>query len=488
MAVFVAACIVCSSWAAQAARIDRAVIYDDQAVISFTQAIKGTLDIEAPACVVAGSLVVRPLDGARVESASLTPARVESGAARSLREELAVVQTALSLKKRELTSTDRQIDTIFQVLASKDANPGDTRRLLEVLGFVDERVRALNKKAVETQSAIAELETRAKDLKERLASLGDGPGWVIRITGSGRVNVSYAVLQATFKPEYRIHALPDSSSLSIDYLATISQATGMDWEVGELLVATGRPSHGIHAPEPVPWHVGSAKRVFGKASAEAQDISPLTAPAPAGALTPDTEPTTVTTVIGVAKDVRLPGDGTPVTAAVAGIRLDAAFTAIVVPRLDQRAYLRGETTLAGAIPVVEGPYAAFVDGVYAGSGMMGRFAPGQKMTVDFGVQEGILVRRTEEKAFHERTITGKDRTTYAYTIEVENRRGSAVHAVVMDQIPVSDDESVEVRLTAATPKAEPDHNGFLRWDTTVEPGRRRTFSFEFSVTGARLTP
>lgn len=463
--------------------IDRAVIYDDQAVITFSSRIDGFLSFDAPGEIIPESLLVRPREGGRVESVSMEPARTESGAAGALREELGRAQTDLALKRRELAYLDRQIDTIFQSLVSRDRPASSRQQLAEILGFMDERVPALNRKAVETLSAITGLETRVKDLQARLASLGDRPGLLVRVKGSGRADVTYAVKPAAFRPEYRIHAWPDSSTIVIDCLATLSQTTGMDWDIRELWVATGRPGHGIHAPELVPWFVGQRQRVLDKASAVMMEAVPMVSAAPENDTIPEVRPTGTTTILGAARNVKLPGDGTPATVRLASIRQEAAFSSVTVPKHSERAYLRARTTLAGDVPLVEGRYSSFVDGVYTGSAELSRYTPGQEMAVDLGEQEGILVRRTKKKAFHEKTITGKDRTTYAYEIAVENKRSGTIRIAVKDQIPVSRDESVEVRLIETNPRTLPDENGFLSWETDLDPNERRTFEFRFSVTG-----
>ncbi|HWR68393.1 MAG TPA: DUF4139 domain-containing protein, partial [Desulfomonilia bacterium] len=124
----------------------------------------------------------------------------------------------------------------------------------------------------------------------------------------------------------------------------------------------------------------------------------------------------------------------------------------------------------------------------SGKGTLGRTEPGQKITVDLGVDEGILVKRKETRAFHEKTITGKDRTTYTYEITVENTRKRTASIIVKDQIPLSRDEEIEVKLTKTSPEVKPDQDGVLSWSIDLGPREKKLVSFSFSITGAMPMP
>ena len=88
-----------------------------------------------------------------------------------------------------------------------------------------------------------------------------------------------------------------------------------------------------------------------------------------------------------------------------------------------------------------------------------------------------------EKAFHERTLTGRDRTTYTCTMTVKNTRKTPARVTLKDQIPLSRDEAVRVDLVETSPKAVPDRDGILAWDLDLKPGAEAKVVLSFSVTG-----
>jgi hypothetical protein len=105
------------------------------------------------------------------------------------------------------------------------------------------------------------------------------------------------------------------------------------------------------------------------------------------------------------------------------------------------------------------------------------------ITLDLGIDEGIKAKRKELKVFHEKTLTGKDRTTYAYVITIENTRNIQSKVIVKDQIPISQDEGITVDLIKADPQAKPDQEGILVWTIDLGPRKKEQAEFSFSVTG-----
>jgi uncharacterized protein (TIGR02231 family) len=209
--------------------------------------------------------------------------------------------------------------------------------------------------------------------------------------------------------------------------------------------------------------------------------APLEAQAPV-------EATSTSFLFGAARDAQVPGDGTPRTGLLGRQSHKAAFTLVAVPKYSPRAYLRAEVQLQGDAPLVPGAYSSLVDGVFSGTGAMERANPGEKITLDLGVDEGIRVERKETTAFHEKTLTGRDRTTYAYDITLENTRSGTASITVKDQVPVSRDEDIEVKLIGTSPEAKPDPDGMLEWSLNLGPREKRTVTFSFSVTGMAQRP
>ncbi len=384
---------------------------------------------------------------------------------------------------------EKQIEIIYEAAGAKGkATSFEKTRLAEALGFIDNRVTGLNTRLVELSGKAEKIEIEIKDLQDQLNSVSRNPGYKIDIVADGTVEISYVIKGASWRPEYRVFAAPDASQLILEVSALIAQSSGLDWDIKEMLVSTGRPSFGIQAPQIQPWYLYKAPKRQAKIMAESNDMAPTEATVPMQENEAPVEGTATSYLIGAAKNINLPGDGTPATVLLAKQTLNADFSLVSVPKYSQFAYLRADCALKGDAPLVPGAYSSFVDGVFSGRGNLERSEPGQKTSIDLGVDEGIKIERKEVQAFHETTLSGKDRVTYSYEITIENTRNKNTRITIKDQVPVSRDEGIDVKLIKTSPEVKPDQDGILTWIIELSPRKKEKMEFSFSITGTLLRP
>ena len=473
----------------QCMEIKKVILYDDQAFVSFDREISGHLSIDTPSEIVPDSLIVIPIGGGSVRSVSVEPLRTMSGKVKDLQDTLAKKLSTLAMFKRDQGMLEKQIDIIYDAAGSKGkVTSFEKARLTDVLGFIESRVTGLNNRIVELTRKEEKLEIEIKDLQNQLQKVSRNPGYKIDITGNGQVEISYAIKAASWRPEYRVYASPGASQLVLETSVLARQTSGMDWDIKEMIVSTGRPSFGIQAPELQPWYLYKAKRRGAKLKAESNDMAPLASAVPMQEEETKVETTATSYLIGAAKNIHLPGDGTPAMVKIAKLLLDADFTLVSMPKYCQSAFLRADCTLKGDAPLAPGTYTSFVDNAFSGRGEMKRFDPGQKISLDLGVDEGMKIERKETQAFHDKTLGNKDRVTYSYEITIENTRNQKALVTIKDQIPLSQDKTINVDLIKTNPEVKPDQDGTLTWAFDLEPHQKNKAVFSFSIIGNHYSP
>lgn len=467
----------------------RAVLYQDMAYLTTEKTpADRKVTIDAPAELIRDSVRVVPSKGGTVKSLSIEPKRFTSGRAKQLKDLLAEKKAGLEARKRLQKTLEREIDLIFDAAGNKDKEAAFSRaRMSDALSFIDARVNSLNQKHIALAKEIEDLSIEVKDLEDQLGEISRKQGYEItaELDADRPVLVSFAVRSGSWRPEYTVYANTAKGEMRIETNALIRQATGSDWEVEELSVATGRPSFGIQAPMLSPWYIGLPR--YGRDALKAKVMAEaMSAPAESEAMDQDFEPevkaTAASYIIGAAGSVSLPGDGTQKSVTIQRKTLQAQMDRLTAPRADSSVFLRGESTWNGNAPILAGAYSAFLDGEFMGKGSFKETQPGEKITIDLGRDEGIKVER-KEKIFHENTLTGKDKTTYAYTVIMKNTRNTPVRITLKDQIPISQDESITVGLIEASPKAAPDENGILTWTLDFSPREEKTVTFSYSIKG-----
>ena len=110
--------------------------------------------------------------------------------------------------------------------------------------------------------------------------------------------------------------------------------------------------------------------------------------------------------------------------------------------------------------------------------------PGEKFDLALGADEGISVKHQRIKKFADETgVFSKDnRITYEYLITIQNNKRTTERVIVTDQVPVSRNEKIVVKVSAPAEKEmKPDAEGKLKWTLDLKPGEKRELTVKFTV-------
>ena len=79
------------------------------------------------------------------------------------------------------------------------------------------------------------------------------------------------------------------------------------------------------------------------------------------------------------------------------------------------------------------------------------------------------------------TNSGK-RITYEYLLTVQNNKRTAERVIVADQVPISRNEKVVVKLLSPDARdVKPSDEGTLKWSLDLKPGEKRELTVKFSI-------
>ncbi len=154
------------------------------------------------------------------------------------------------------------------------------------------------------------------------------------------------------------------------------------------------------------------------------------------------------------------------------------------PALDTTAYVKAKVKNGSDRPWLRGPTNIFVGGEFVGQGEIQTTGPGGEIGFPLGADENVRLIRTVVPATKREGFFSKDDvTTYATEIQIGNYKKQPITIEVVDQIPKTNHEDVEVKLLSTTPAslAEPDADGVMRWRLTVPPGQTKTIRFSYTI-------
>jgi uncharacterized protein (TIGR02231 family) len=293
------------------------------------------------------------------------------------------------------------------------------------------------------------------------------------------LEVSYLVPSASWSPLWDARLDGDSPRVELALYGQVSQSTGEDWRDVKLTVSTLQPARGIYVPELQP-HYLDKQRVY-PASAPPARMSRMKALA--GVARDEdamAEPTAEAHSSGEGKAEALSlerpaaemnaqllsasftsprresvdGVGKARKAFLATFPLQAELSRTVAPRLQEQAFLTTRAVNENGAPLLAGQASIFLGEEFMGRTQLSTTPVGGEIKLAFGADDRIKVERKVIERKHETAgILSKDEV-YRYRIRttVKNLYPKAVSVTVLDQVPVSRDEVIEVKLLDGTTK------------------------------------
>ncbi len=380
------------------------------------------------------------------------------------------------------------------------AKKPDTAAWKAALDLSRARIEDADRKARDARTARREVERKlavAQRRRDELAAAAPPRTLDVevmaRCAGDGaRVELSYLVPGATWRPVYEARAADSRKEVRLTVLAELVQSTGETWTDVELALSTARSRRDSRPPERQPLRVaayeeGPRTKVLVHGSQDVRHLeggrSDGAPPADPDALEADDQGLSVQLAVPGRADV--PGDGRPVRLAVETLALPATFRLMSVPRLVPHVLEEGKAANRARYPLLEGPVELFVGGSYVGTATLPRTPQGEAFELGFGVVEAVSLKRTvlEERKKDPGTFSSTRKLLYGYRIEVENHGDRPVELALVEQLPVAELDDVEVKIEAGTtPGYEHEKaDGLLTWKVTLPPRTPRMVELKFTV-------
>ncbi len=406
---------------------------------------------------------------------------------------------------KHLDSLAAQSEMYARGLALRDRSP---ERQGELFDFITRRSHELRVDVLKAGRERRELAKEIDRLKRELARVQSARprqrhSAVVELDvqepGELTLELSYMVGGAAWSPLYDIRLM--DSTVELTYLAQVTQNTGEAWDNVDVTLSTAQPSVSLTIPELDPWYVHAAAPPVPLAKAAprggAYALAPAAAPQVASVTfgleareaavetdTADVSEAGAALTYHLSGRADIPGDNTPRRVTVGTAAFEPRLDYVTAPRLEEACYRRATVVNDSAYSLLPGRAQLFEGDNYLGATALEFVAPRQEFELMLGSDERLrvereLAARDVDKAF---LIGDRRRLRYAYTIEVQNLRDAPQTVYVRDQLPVSRDEQIKVRLDAAEPKpAEHDDLNRLEWKLTVPPSGKHTIRLEYSV-------
>jgi uncharacterized protein (TIGR02231 family) len=296
------------------------------------------------------------------------------------------------------------------------------------------------------------------------------------------------------------------AALELVRRAEITQATGEDWSNVALAVSTVRTARGGSAPDLnsliVQYPMAPRQAAVGALTENKQ----LRAMAPASASVPTAldaadevmkkadEQQAVAEIGGFQVTFKIPGRvSVGASEGAKSLRVSTAtiapdLTIRAAPVLDPTAFLEASFKQSEDAPLLPGKVSIYRDGILVGRGAMPAASKDETVRLGFGADDKVRIERTVLKRNEGSAgliVTTSKTDERSFKTSVRNGHDFPLRIAIEDQLPVSENEEIQVEMLPSTtpPTATNlrDKRGVLEWAFDAKPGEVRDVAFAWRV-------
>ncbi len=370
----------------------------------------------------------------------------------------------------------------------------------------DAKVKDVNEQITRVQREISQLNASARkqsNTAKVVISL-DAPASVT-------IDLTSIVYGPRWSPSYDIRANTAGKQVTVASYGSITQNTGEDWTDVKLSLSTAQPQIGGREPELHPWFVqefkprpmvgGEIKASYAYESAPQNNrmrqmmesdqavTSELAAASPMVVQDATVESGATAVVYQIPNTASIPSDNQPVRVAITTQTFPGQFRYSAVPKLSPHVYLKTKVTNTSEYAFLPGPSNIYLDGSFVGKAPVDLVPPGKEFWTWLGIDQGVKVERKllDRKEGEAGFFGGNKSLTYRYEFEIKNDKQMPIELVVWDQIPISQNDDIQVELikpdySKDTPTLKMNSQKYIEWLYTLNPGQEVKTPFEFKVT------
>ena len=371
---------------------------------------------------------------------------------------------------------------------------------------IEEKISLTNKRITNINQTIANIQSQLRTLNTKVRNQFSNV--VVQITSKEELKVAYELSynindRAGWKPCFDLRIEKMNSPVDITYKAEIYQNTNEQWKNINVSLSTGNLNQSNKAPAfntdylTVRRNVRNKYRVQTSSNPRYDNYSSEEAGASVDmemAMNDDigyAETSAAFTTVDfsgtqIQYDIALPysisSSSKSIFIEIQKINLPATYDYYTYPKLDKDVFLMCHFTSIAEQNFLAGSAQIYFEGKSVGTTYLDPLST--KSTIDLSLSRdlSILTTRKPLKKFSSETkISDKVKQERSFEITLKNNKSSKITVKLVDQIPVSNDKSIDVELVESTEAKFSKNKGKLTWLIDLEPNTSTTKKFTYIV-------
>ncbi len=413
---------------------------------------------------------------------------------RALQSQKSVLEDKREFFRKLNTGGDRNDKQVFSSDELKklyELYSGELTTIAAAFLDVDAAERKLNPEIERVQAELSQLSQKKE--QRRVSVSVQSPA-----ATQLHVELRYVVHNASWLPTYEARVDTSSGKVSLSYDAMIRQRTGEDWENARLTVSTARPEKNDQMPELEPRYLRFSQPVplpAPRSALKSEAGKATIAPTPGQAVRDEDvqaevesaqlESNGLSVTYRVAAPVTIPADGQAHRTNLTQIELNGNLSYVATPKLELAAFLKDHLKNTSPDPLLPGKVNLFRDGDLIGSLSLAQVPAGAEFDLFCGRDDAVkieykeLVNRDSEVGI----LSHRKQNQRKYQIAIQNFRKNPLKLTVYDQIPVSQDNDINVTAGqySIKPTSVDKDIGKITWDLDLGPGEKKQIEFDYTT-------
>lgn len=311
---------------------------------------------------------------------------------------------------------------------------------------------------------------------------------------NAQVELTYLVGNVSWSPYYDIRVKDNKSDVKFFLKANIYQSTGEDWNNVKLKLTTANPAEGGVKPELQTNWLGyqnyrndGLKEVVIRSKSMLIDADDPTQGygVNSSASMPNIRKSFSQNMFNTEFETNIaytiPSDNQNHQVDLTSFAQSAIYGYSVVPKLNKEVFVTAQVLANDLINQISGEANVYYDGTFTGKTMISPTA-NDTLLLTLGKDKRIQVERKKLKEFCSHSFFGGTKTeSVTWEITIKNTRKEAITLTIEDQIPVSTDKEIEIKLTDKGNAYLDEAIGKLTWKLDLAPEKSQILKFSFDV-------
>ncbi|MFU9074890.1 DUF4139 domain-containing protein [Proteus sp. LHD240705] len=371
--------------------------------------------------------------------------------------------------------------------------------------FISQKMTSILNQQKAAQEEIAELTEKLEELNRQLEIdmpiIAKEKTQIVLSLGTSKnltskMRISYITPDAGWSPAYDIRSQGMDKPILLTYKADVIQNTGLNWDKVKLVLTSTNPSLNITAPTLSPWYLSlynntakfrnsnmDMKMAMPAPVSEAMNEAPREQLSKGVTRYVTTNNNGINLSHAIALPYTLKNSTEPNTLVINQKEVVADYRYLTTPKLVEEVYLQAEVKDWENLNLLNGRANIYYMNSFVGNSYINTNELTELLSIPFGIDKNIQISRInnekirKEPIFIGTTIEQKE----SYTIKVRNTYNSPVKVTIYDQLPLSQENNINVADAVYKDGVLDKDTGEIKWNITLGAKEEKSLPLNYTL-------